>query len=389
MNYLYNNKGVYRCNGKFFFNKLEAIIESNSSGQYIDWNYHNEIFGQYNWTIDPKDDLEEIYKARAQQLRDNYDYLVLFYSGGVDSWYILNAFVKNNIKLDEIYMYGAFAAEEKEYQSLGFDREPGYYTREIVHSLPQIKKICHEKKIKVSVYDWTQDMLSAAEDMDWILTTGARYDPTAMARVKFHKVFRQHRELEHKNKKVGFLFGVDKPRLLRDDNKIYFAFLDIIMPRGAMQTNDIVGAYWENDEYFYWTPNMPDLVIKQSHDIVKTLKSLKKIDMIPHINNVSAGHGGEYFPMINRIIYKDWNINTWQIKKPTSDVVDQVGKWFFDGKYEAERKWMSSVEELGRLCGNKWFNNQDVMNGYVGHLSPFYTISYYQKEELDAQNQIR
>jgi len=376
-NYLYNNKGIYKCNNKLFFNKVEAILESNSSNVYVDWDYHNKIFQGYKWDVNPQDSLEEIYKQRAQQLRDNYDHLVLFYSGGVDSWYILNAFIKNNIKLDEIYMYGAFKAEEKEFDRLGWDREPGYYTREIVQSLPQIKKICEEKKIRVNVYDWTEDMLNSADDLDWILTTGARYDPTAMARVRFHKIFREHKELVHKGKRVGFLFGVDKPRLLRDDHNIYFAFLDVIMPRGAMQTNDILGEYWENDEYFYWTPNMPKIVIKQSHDIVNILKATNRINLIPHMNNVAQGHVGDYFPEINKIIYQDWNPNTWQIKKPTSDVVDQVGKWFFDGQYNAERKWMSSVQELGRICGDKWFNNNNVMNGFGGHLSPLYKIATY------------
>jgi hypothetical protein len=375
--YLYTNKGIYKCNGKLFFNKIEAILEANTNNAYIVWDYHNDIFGKHNWQIDPPASLEEIYKQRAQQLRDNYDHLVLFYSGGVDSWYILNAFVKNNIKLDEIYMYGAFKAEEKEFGRLGWNQDPGYYTREIVQSLPLIKKLCEEKKIKVNVYDWTEDMLDAANDLDWILTAGVRYDPTAMARFKFHKIFREHQELTHKGKRVGFLFGVDKPRLLRDDHSIYFAFLDIIMPRGAMQTNDIMGEYWENDEYFYWTPNLPEIVIKQSHDIIKVLKATNRIHLIPHLNNVSEGHSGNYFPEINKIIYQDWDHNTWQIKKPTSDVVDQVGKWFLDGDYQAKQKWLSSVQELGRVCGNKWFNKNDVMNGFRGNLSPLYKVADY------------
>lgn len=377
MTYLYANKGSYRCNGKYFHNKVKAILESKATNSPVGWTYHDHIFCNYAWDVDPVFSLEELYRQRAQQLRDVYDHLVLFYSGGVDSWYILNSFIKNNIHLDEIYMYGAFKAEEKEYNRLGWDREPGYYTREINQSLPLIKKLCAEKKIKVNVYDWTEDMLTAADDMDWFWTTGARYDPTAMARVKFHKVFREHSELLHKGKRVGFLFGVDKPRLLRDDQNIYFAFLDVIMPRGAMQTNDIIGAYWENDEYFYWTPNMPEIVIKQSHDIVKILKATNRINLIPHLNNVAQGHVGDYFPEINKIIYPDWNPNTWQIKKPTSDVVDQVGKWFFDGKYQAEKKWMASVQELGRLCGDEWFNDNNVMNGFLGHLSPLYKIASY------------
>ena len=121
MTYLYHNKGVYTCNGRPFFNKLEAILEANQSGRHIEWDYHDSIFGTASWDLDPPVALEELYRQRALQLREAYDHLVLFYSGGVDSWYILKTFIKNKIKLDEIYMFGAFEAEEQEYARLGSD----------------------------------------------------------------------------------------------------------------------------------------------------------------------------------------------------------------------------------------------------------------------------
>ena len=110
MKYLYHNKGIYNCNGKNFHNKIEAIFEANRSDKHVTWDYHDLIFKNYNWSIDPPIGLEELYKQRALQLREAYDHIVLFYSGGVDSWYILNTFIKNNIHLDEIYMYGPFEA---------------------------------------------------------------------------------------------------------------------------------------------------------------------------------------------------------------------------------------------------------------------------------------
>ena len=220
MSYLYHNKGVYRANGKLFINKLEAILEANASCTWVEWDYHDHIFGRCRWDQEPPVDLHELYKQRALQLREAYDHLVLFYSGGVDSWNILNTFVKNNILLDEIYMWGAFEAEEKNYHQVGWSTDPGYYTRETKQSLPLVKKLVAEKKTKVNVYDWTKDILEAANDRDWIWRAGVRFDPTCMVRSRFHKVFREHNELVHRGKKVGFVFGVDKPRLLRDDHNV-------------------------------------------------------------------------------------------------------------------------------------------------------------------------
>lgn len=379
--YLYHNKGIYTCNGRHFHNKIDAIFEANVSGRHVEWDYHHSTFGQHQWHIDPPVELEELYKQRALQLRQAYDHLVLFYSGGVDSWYILKMFIKYNIKLDEIYMYGPFKAEEKMYDQLGLDRSPGYYTREIRQSLPLLKKLVADHKIKINVFDWTEHIIKAADDRDWFYTAGVRFDPTCMVRSKFHKIFRDHSEMRHKGKKVGFVYGIDKPRLLRDDHSIYFAFLDVIMTTGTLPTNDIMGEYWENDEYFYWTPNMPELSIKMSHDVVKYLTTSNQINLIKHVKNIAAFHDESYYRQVNRAIYPLWDHDIWQVKKPTSAIYNEQSKWFLDSDLEAKLKWESSIYELERLCGKQWFNENSVRNGLKGHLSPLYKVADYKVDQ--------
>lgn len=378
MNYLYHNKGIYSCNGKSFTNKIDAIFEANQSGRHVEWDYHNNIFGSHNWLQNVPVDLEELYHQRALQLRDAYDHLVLFYSGGVDSWYILNTFIKHNIPLDEIYMYGPFKAEENKYNQLGFDRSPGYYTREIKQSLPLLKKLVDNRNIKINVFDWTDHIIKAADDRDWFYTAGVRFDPTCMVRSKFHQIFREHSDMRHKGRKVGFVYGIDKPRLLRDDHGIYFAFLDIIFTTSVLPTNDITGAYWENDEFFYWTPNMPEIAIKQSHVVVEHLRARGQLSLIKHVKNIAAFHDESYYQQVNRAIYPEWDHNTWQVKKPTSAIYNEQSKWFLDSGLEAKMKWESSIYELERLLGAHWFNDNSVRNGLRGHLSPWYKIADYQ-----------
>ena len=377
MTYLYHNKGIYRSNDKSFFNKIESILEANASGKWVEWDYHDKTFAKYNWNVEPDVALDELYRQRALQLREAYDHLVLFFSGGVDSWNILYTFIKNNIRIDEIYMFGAFEAETKQYSLLGASRDPGYYTREIQQALPLVKRLVENQNVKVSVYDWTKDILEAANDLDWIWRAGVRFDPTCMVRSKFHKVFRQHNELLHRGRRVGFVYGIDKPRLLRDDHSIYFAFLDVIMTTGTLPTNDIMGEYWENDEYFYWTPNMPELAIKQSHVVVNWLQANNKIPLIKHLNDISSFHDEDYYREVNRSVYPTWDQNIWQIKKPTGAIYNELSKWFFDGNFEARLKWESSIYELERVCGKQWFNDNSVRHGLRGHLSQKYKITDY------------
>lgn len=377
MSYLYHNKGIYGCNTKFFANKLDAIVESNQSGQQVTWDYHDAVFTAHDWCHEPEASLADLYRARAQQLRDNYDHLVLFYSGGVDSWQILKAFIDNNIRLDEIYMFGAFEAEERHLDKLGWNQDPGYYTREIRQSLPLLRQLVADRGIKINVFDWTQHILAAANDPDWFWNAGVRFDPTCMVRAKFHKIFREHSELLHRGRRVGFVYGIDKPRLIRDDRNIYFAFVDLIMTTGTLPTNDILNEYWENDEYFYWTPNMPALAIKQSHVVVNWLRSRNKLGIIKHVDNLSGFHDEAYYAEVNRAIYPDWNPHTWQIKKPKGPIYNELSKWFFDGHFEARIKWEASLFELERLIGQRWFNQNTVAQGLKGHISPMYRVTEY------------
>lgn len=376
--YLYHDKGIYHCNDKFFYNKIDAIFEANASNKHIAWKYHDDIFKKYKWDVDPAQSLDEIYKQRALQLRDAYDHLVLFFSGGIDSGYILKTFIDNDIKIDEIYIYGAFKAEEKQSKLLKNNTDPGYYTREINQFYPLIKKLAEEKKVKVNVFDWTNEILTGVNDLDWFYNAGTRFDPTCFVRSKLHKVYKEHTGLLDKGKRVGFVFGIDKPRLMRDDHNIYFSFLDVIMSSGPVPTNDILGETWENDEYFYWTPNMPELVIKQSHVVVNWLKSQNKLHLIKHINHLAAWHDPAYYAEVDVCCYPTWDhTNFFKVKKPTGAIYNELSKWFFDDHLEARLRWESSLWELERLCGKKWFNDNTVTKGLNGHLSPLYKIATY------------
>jgi hypothetical protein len=283
--------------------------------------------------------------------------------------------MKNKIKLDEIYLWGSFEAEEKEIKKIGNDINPGYYTREVKQAIPLIKSITKNQNVKINVFDITRHILTESHNRDWFYTAGTRFDPTCMVRGKFHKIFREHNDMVYKGKKVGFVYGIDKPRLLRDDTNIYFSFLDLIMTTGTLPTNDIIGEYWENDEYFYWSPNLPQLVVKQAHLIYNYLKRINQLNTLTHLGTKASFHVSDYYQMIHPIIYPSWNTQTWQIKKPTSSVRDEVGKWFFDlAPAETQKKWTEGIQEMERQVGQRWFNNQTVHDGLIGSYSKFYAV---------------
>jgi len=377
-NYIYNHKGLYCAGNQTFVNKLEACLALNRipGNHHLHWDYHENIYDKQPWTAEPPIDIEELYKQRALQLREQYDHLVLFYSGGADSHTILQTFIKNNIKFEEVFVYGAFKAEEKVIGNLGWGRDPGYYTREVISIVkPMLKELQKTQKFKITIWDWTDKTLDVLKNPDWFWDVGTRFAPDAIPRQYLHEAFRHSDRFEGKGKKVAFIFGVDKPRLFRDEQNVYFAFIDTMITTAVGNNSDIHGRYWENDEYFYWSPNLPQLVIKQAHLIYKFLKAQNRINELTHASNRGSFHAADYYQMIHPLIYPSWNTNTWQIKKSTSSVTDEFGKWFFDlAPAESKQQWKNGILEMERQVSTRHFNENTVWKGLLGSYSKLYKV---------------
>ena len=90
--------GRYVVDGKIFYDKIAALVYADSVKKEVQWDYFNDVFFSADWTTEPEISLDELYRIRAQQLRDKYDYIVIFCSGGADSTNVLYSFLKNGIQ---------------------------------------------------------------------------------------------------------------------------------------------------------------------------------------------------------------------------------------------------------------------------------------------------
>ena len=86
----------YICNNKTFINKLDVVKESKISKQKIDFVVPS-AYDTYDFTVNPIESLEELCKQKALDIRTNNDKVIIWYSGGCDSHYVLDVFLKNNI----------------------------------------------------------------------------------------------------------------------------------------------------------------------------------------------------------------------------------------------------------------------------------------------------
>jgi len=92
-------------------NVYHTVADAIKSNKTFWFYFHDEILTKVDWKIEPLLSLDELYKIRAQQIRDEYPYVVLCYSGGTDSTAMLETFYYNNIHIDEILVVGALSQD--------------------------------------------------------------------------------------------------------------------------------------------------------------------------------------------------------------------------------------------------------------------------------------
>ena len=125
--------GYYSVGDFTSYSKVEAAEQAKSTNSNVTWHFLDAECALYPWKIDSQVDLKKLYRQRAEQIRNQYDYTVIWYSGGADSTNVLKSFVDNNIHIDEI---AQFHAEQGEH---GWN---SYLNLEVAHvAVPQTKKL--------------------------------------------------------------------------------------------------------------------------------------------------------------------------------------------------------------------------------------------------------
>jgi hypothetical protein len=94
--------GYYLVNNQIYYNKYHALIDASRTDQQVRWFFNEDKFVSFPWSMEPEESLKELYRQRAQQLRDEYDYIRVEASGGSDSTTVIFSFLLNNIALDEV-----------------------------------------------------------------------------------------------------------------------------------------------------------------------------------------------------------------------------------------------------------------------------------------------
>lgn len=369
--------GFYRVGDEVYYSKVQALMAGTRTNQFPTWDFNNDVYGRQNWLVEPETNLKELYRIRAQQLRDKYDYIRAEVSGGGDSTTVIFSFLLNNIHIDEIiFRYPKSGSETIPISATDTKcentlSEYEYATRPLLNWIKT-----NYPKVKITIHDYSADML-VDEDRDesWVFSAKEFLQPGHVTKFPNYKTIDQ-RILADRGKSICVLYGIDKPKLCIKDNKWYMYFIDF----QANYANPDVGEYDNiTNEYFYWTPDLPEIVHKQAH-IIRTwfmLPQNKHLQYLVRWPNHSIANRTAYEAMVKPLIYPDYDPATFQVAKPTNSFYNEMDFWFYKNFVDtaAYKTWQAGLNLLVNNIDDKYFNKElGKPVGFIGFLSPFYCL---------------
>jgi hypothetical protein len=275
----------YDVNGQKFYSKTAAVEHAKGVVSDVKFKFQEDVWDNVNWTNDPIESWETLLQQRCIQIRENYKHVALWYSSGYDSHTILLSFIKNKIPIDELVLLNK--------NSFFHDPEHEY----AVYFANYVKNNYYPN-LKINIIDLNLDYL-----LDFYNTQGSNWINHIGTNTRFIKTtlyyFLSYNDYVKKNL-VNFdsradVIGYEKAKVYCYDNK-WFTFTTDSFLEHAIGTKTVP---------FYISKELPQLHVKQVHNVVSWFESLP--DYTPDLVHVIQGRDrtkdGPYVKY-----YADWNL---------------------------------------------------------------------------------
>jgi len=365
--------GYYQVGDIKTYSKIEALELQKTLGCFPQWNFNNAIYSAQDWTREPQESLWSLYKQRARQIRNSYDYVVLMYSGGSDSQNLLGAWIDEDCKIDEIAIQWNVAATQSKNTYWN-----GEVDRVALPWVQELKKRGLEFNFRqIDISKNTQDIVDFY-GVDYQYYANCNFSPNNYAKNLWRHQISDYKNLIDSGKKLCFVWGSEKP-FLHWDGRYYCVFMDIIdnCVNPYTQLNYKQGWY---DELFYWTPDLPAITIKQVH----VLKNFCKTNHDTVWYQKSKSRRGCYNPVLDQylreqtlmtLLYPFWAADTYSDGKPPSTIVSLRDSWLIHGNLQQGLQYKNYLNNLKQQLDPYWFNDvHNILHGLKGCVSPHYYL---------------
>jgi len=362
--------GYYLVGNYKTYSKIDALEHAHLFNTPVKWIFNDDVFSTHPWHIDTQEDIKKLYKKRAEQIREKYDYIVVWYSGGADSFTVVNSFRENNIHVDEIAQYHEYEGEKDWH---------GYLNTEVKHvAIPQtqefLKSMPHTKHRLVDLTPIIKSMYKQEDNqLDFIYLANKSFGPGQLARTYLREKISDWAKIIASGKKLCFVWGCDLPPVNYDmrNDTYYLQFKDIIDGAGVGPRTQILNRPQEHDELFYWSPDAMELMSRQAHIIVNYMRNPPphEIDSIYLTRNPwesRFGPDGKYLQYrtqnrtsikidnkihyltvagLNRLVYPDWKPDTFSLGKNIGYIFGPRDRWWWQAHRNKDQVMFKSAFE--------------------------------------------
>lgn len=367
------NMGYYTVGEKVFRSKNLAALYAQSVNAQITWHFNDEIFSRNNWAEEPTESLDCLYNQRARELRETYDYIVISYSGGADSYNIVESFLRQNLHIDEILVNINSNINKLIVNNLGAIDNWNYGAEYKLQIYPRLEEIrLKSPKTKITVVDTSENILETLRnnsDGEFIINT---YEPLNISGVtRFNYIyFHEIRKRFDHHTKIGIIVGIDKPRCYVKKDKFYIAFIDRITnicPLGQ--------HFKEYDntriEFFYWHPSSLKILTKQCHVIRRWLEHNPRLQRFWRPKDVKDFYdiAAPQQELLRTVLYSNWNTDWFQVGKDTKWWYSEIDEWWHRNYSDTNeyKIWKSGIDYLTKYASNFVIEKEGRPDG----LTPF------------------
>jgi hypothetical protein len=373
--------GYYLVGNQRLASKIDACILGSQLNVSPTWHFNDGAWNSVNWSHAPDTNITELYRLRAKQIREQYDYVAIQYSAGSDSQTVVDSFLDAGLFIDEIITVWNREQTAKVVVNPSATDPRNVEAEFELTTRPGLNKIIerspHTKITYLDVSTATVNTLKTFDGEEWLQNTVEFLHPQYVTRWSMTREKEQLKTLD-RGLKTAVVFGVDKPRVTIKDGKYYVYFVDTIINsfRGGFNRQE-----YNNLDHvlFYWTPDMPEIVVKQAHMIKQWFEFNAALKPIIAWPNHDYAKRSAYEIITRSIIYPNWDLGTFQCAKPTSSVTCEWDDWFFKA-YQGSTiydNWHKGVQHVENSIDKKYlkYNFDNKFDGLVGMINGFFCLS--------------
>lgn len=335
--------GHWVVSGKKYSSKLQAVIDAVKIGHWIHWDFNEDTFKKYDWTKEPTESLQTLYDQRARRIREKYAFVAIEFSGGADSWNMLYAFCRQQLKVDlVIHKYAGSTVKGPE----------------------DLSAENHWAEGKYQAWIWFTKLKELNPDMKWVtwdiekpIQDGWKDGPVDFL---FHNNLHPGSVIKMPDRadvnpfnipelpSTAYLFGIDKPIVERRNDGWYLTFYDNHVISRSVIERSMLGLGWD-DVLFYWDPDCVPLMIKQAHTI---MNFFRKNPDYSELLKKAGPRGWNYKNFIISLIYPEYR-TVWQSDKPQGTFAFTNENWFISHlQNSASAQWHDTLNQYSNLLLN-------------------------------------